>query len=97
MIALKKSSPALASGKYRVVENNHDKFFTFLRYTDTEAVLVVVSLSHLPERVGVRVRGSKKYTSCTSLFGGSPRQLGAINDFSLELPPYGMQVYKMNE
>ena len=97
MIALKKSSPALAYGKYRVVENNHDKFFTFLRYTDTEAVLVVVSLSHLPERVGVRVRGSKKYTSCTSLFGGSPRQLGAINDFSLELPPYGMQVYKMNE
>lgn len=97
MIALKKSNPALAYGKYRVVENNHDKFFTFLRYTDTEAVVAVVSLSHLPERVWVKVKGDKKYTSCTSLFGGSPRKLGAINDFAVELPPYGMQVYKMNE
>lgn len=97
MIALKKSSLALSSGKYRVVENNHDKFFSFMRYTDTEAVVVVVSLSHLPERVWVKVRGDKKYTTCTSLLGGSPKQLGAINDFSLELPPYGMQFFRLNE
>lgn len=97
MIELKKSSLALASGKYRVVENNHDKFFTFMRYTDTEAVVVVVSLSNLPERVWVKVKGNKKYKSCTSLLGGSPKQLGAINDFSLELPPYGMQFFKLNE
>ncbi|HET9054491.1 MAG TPA: alpha-amylase family glycosyl hydrolase, partial [Cyclobacteriaceae bacterium] len=44
IIALKKSSDALANGKYRNVENNHDQVFSFLRYTGREDVLVVVNL-----------------------------------------------------
>lgn len=97
MIALKKSSPALASGKYRVVENNHDKFFSFIRYTDAEAVLVVVSLSHLPEGVFVKLGAGKKYTSGTSLLDGGKREFKYNNAFYLELPPYWMQIYKLNE
>jgi alpha-amylase len=96
MIELKKSSPALANGKYEVVENNNEKFFTFMRYTDTEKVLVVVSLSHLPEGVMVKIKPDKKYTSGTSLLTGGVKPFNN-NGFYLELPPYWMQIYKLNE
>jgi glycosidase len=96
MIELKKSNPSLASGRYKVVENNNDRIFTFLRYTDTEAVVVIVSLSSLSESMLVKLGSDKKYRSATSLINGGVRQLGN-NSFVQELPPYGMQVYKLNE
>lgn len=96
MIALRKATPALANGQYRVVENNNEKFFTFLRYTETEKVLVVVSLSHLPEGVLVMLKENKKYPSGTSLTLGGVKKFNN-NSFYLELPPYGIQVYKLNE
>jgi alpha-amylase len=96
MIEIRKSSPALSYGKYEVVENNNDKFFTFIRYTDTEKVLVVVSLSHLPEGVMVRLKPSAKYKSGTSLLLGGVKKFSDYG-FYLELPPYGMQIYLLNK
>lgn len=95
IIELKKSSPALANGKYQLVENNNEKVFTFLRSTETENVLVVVSLSSIPERVGIRIAGKGKYNSGKSLLNNETRKLGNYNDFSIELIPYGIQVYKL--
>lgn len=97
MIEIRKSSAALAHGQYRSVENDHDKIFTFLRYTNTETVVVVVSLSSLPERVVVKINGDKKYKSAKSLLDGSTKKLGSLNDFSQDLAPYGIQVYKLSK
>ena len=87
----------MSTGTYKVVENNNDKFFSFIRSTDTETVLVVVSLSHLPEGVFVKLGRGKKYTSGTSLLNGEVKQFKYDNAFYLELPPYWMQIYRLNE
>jgi hypothetical protein len=92
---LKKSSEALANGAYRVVENDQNDFFSFIRYTDNETVLVVVSLSGIPERVNIRLDGSRKYKSAGSLLNKEIRKLDN-NRFALELPPYEVQVFKLN-
>lgn len=97
MIEIRRSSRALSTGTYKVVENNNDKFFSFIRSTDTETVLVVVSLSHLPEGVFVKLGRGKKYTSGTSLLNGEVKQFKYDNAFYLELPPYWMQIYRLNE
>lgn len=95
IIALKKSSEALANGAYRIVENDQNDFFSFIRYTSNETVLVVVSLSGIPERVNIRLDGSRKYKSAGSLLNKESRKLDN-NRFALELPPYGAQVFKLN-
>ncbi len=97
MISIKKASPALSHGNYKAVENNHDKFFSFIRYTETESVLVVISLSHLSEGVFVKLGAGRKYNFGTSLLDGKKIEFKYGNAFYLELPPYWMQVYKLND
>lgn len=96
ILSIRKASPALSHGKYKVVENNNEKFFSFIRYTDTETVLVVISLSHLPEGVHVKLPREKPYKSGTSLLIGGVKPFNN-NSFYLELPPYWMQIYRLNE
>lgn len=96
MIALKKSSDALAHGRYQVVENNQDDFFSFIRYTESETVLVVVSLSTLSKRVTVNLARQKSFKSARSLIGNEIKKVSA-EGFSLELMPFGIQLYYMND
>lgn len=92
LIALKKSNAALASGKYQVVENDQEKVFTFLRYTDQEAVLVMVSLSDKPETCTVQMK--EKYSSGTDLMKGGVKRFKG-NVFRQELGPYEVVVYTL--
>lgn len=91
MIKIRKSSPALAYGKYQVVENNHNNVFSFLRYTNTENVLVMVNLSNIPAQIIVK----EKFKTANSLLNGETLKGGKNKDLSLALAPYGVQVYKL--
>lgn len=96
IIAIRKASDALSNGNYQVIENNNEKIFTFLRYTDKEAVLVVVSLSDRTETFSVRMKKDKKYTSGKNLINGGVKKIIDYG-FMQELPPYEILVYKLNE
>ena len=96
IIAIRKSSDALANGAYRLAENDQDDFFSFIRYTREETVLVVLSLSDVPKSLNVKIDPEKKFKTARSLLNQELRKL-TDNRLELELPPYGLQVFKLQE
>lgn len=96
IIAIRKYSEALANGAYRLAENDQDDFFSFIRYTREETVLVVLSLSDVPKSVNVKIDPEQKFKTAGSLLNQELRKL-SDNRLVLELPPYGLQVFKLQE
>lgn len=58
LIKLKKSIPALASGKYSSIENDNDKVFSFVRTNGNDHVLVAVNLSDIPVQASVKTNAT---------------------------------------
>ncbi len=94
MIQLKKSSPALAHGKYQSAENENENVLSFLRYTDKENVLVVVNLSSSTQHANVRFGATTKFKSASSLLTKESRQ---IRDHVLviDLPAYSTGIFRL--
>lgn len=94
LIKLRKSSLALSKGKYQLVENNNDQIFSFLRYTDSEKVLVVVNLSPKTQTVEVKTDSFENFKTFKSLLIGAGKMVKSASH-SIDLPAYGVQVYKL--
>ena len=95
MIQLRKSNPSLAQGQYRSVYNNNHQVFSFLRFTDEEKIIVAVNLSAQPQRAMVKLTAEDKAKSVRSLLNKETKNL-TKEDFVVELPPYGIQIFKLN-
>ncbi|MFZ2907275.1 MAG: alpha-amylase family glycosyl hydrolase [Cyclobacteriaceae bacterium] len=95
IIALRKSSPALCKGAYKLVENNNDQVFSFLRYSESDMVLVVVNLSAVPQATEVKTNdfGKSKFVS---LLTGEMKKVTNAN-LTIDLKPYGAQVYRLGK
>lgn len=97
MIALKKLSPTLAKGKYKAVDNSNENAFSFLRYTDTESVLVVINLSSNREQIRIQLNEKVTFKNAKSLLTKEVQRISPYTSMVLELAPYGMQVYKLSK
>ncbi|MBS1491776.1 MAG: alpha-glucosidase C-terminal domain-containing protein [Bacteroidetes bacterium] len=90
MIHLRKSSPALSQGRYRALNNENDKVFSFLRYTEKEEVAVVINLSGNIEQANVSI-DSKSLTNLLS----KKKHILNNGNLSIQLQPYEVQLYKI--
>ncbi|MBS1558934.1 MAG: alpha-glucosidase C-terminal domain-containing protein [Bacteroidetes bacterium] len=90
MIQLRKSSQALSQGRYRALNNENDKVFSFLRSTEKEEVAVIINLSDKIEQASVSIN-SKSATNLLSKKSCSINN-GAI---TVQLQPYEVQLYKL--
>lgn len=96
MIELKKLYPALAHGKYQVIENNNDNVFSFLRYTGTEKILVVVNLSESAAQTRIQVNPAEKYKTAQSLIN-SKKQKVKNASLVLHSMPHQAQIYLLRK
>ncbi len=97
MIGLKKLNPALAFGKYQATENSNDKIFSFLRYTNTEKILVVVNLSNSAEQARIQISPAEKYNTAKNLLNGETQKITNHSILLLNCMPYQTQVYKLDK
>jgi glycosidase len=95
VIALRNAHPALSQGKYSVVMNQNDQVFTFHRSVADESIVVAVNLSGMAQRAIVTFPLDVGYKSAKSLINNEARTL-VESAFAVQLPPYGMQVFRMN-
>ncbi|MBP8243210.1 MAG: DUF3459 domain-containing protein, partial [Chitinophagaceae bacterium] len=86
LIRLKKSNPALASGKYASAGNNNEKVFSFYRSSGNQKVLVVVNLSGEPQMANFL----ESHKKANSIFGKELRQYQSI-----QLNPYEVAVLEL--
>jgi alpha-amylase len=95
VIELKKSHPALYRGDYRGVTNDNAQVFTFLRSLNEERIVVAVNLSGEKQRAAVTLAPELKTGSGIGLMNKEVIKI-SNGSFSLELPSYGMQVFKLD-
>jgi glycosidase len=94
IIQLKKSTPALAKGKYHSVKNENDQVVSFLRYTAQETVLVVVNLSSAAQQAAIHFTDDKKFKTASGLTAKESKSL-QNNSLVLNLKPYELKVFKL--
>jgi alpha-amylase len=93
LLRLRKANPALYAGQYRAVSNNNAQVFTFLRFTRTQQLLVMVNLSGANQKATINTAeaGIGAQAKLSSLYpAGKP----ATSPISFSLPPYGLQIWK---
>lgn len=95
IIRLRNSHAALGEGKYSAVVNQNDQVFTFLRSAEEEQVIVAVNLSDKVQRAIATLPLDAEYKSAKSLVNSEMRNL-TEKAFAIQLPPYGLQVFKLN-
>jgi alpha-amylase len=96
IIKLRKSSAALSQGKYQLVENSNDQVFSFLRYTESEKVLVVMNLSPTTQTAEVKTGSFGKFKTFEDLLNGKDRKVNSAN-LSIDLTAYSVQVYRLTK
>jgi len=91
MIRLKKEYSALATGKYEAIANNNDRILSFERRAGKNRAIVVVNLSGVAQNAVLSIGGSGKMKT---IFGEKGRQRLQKRELSIEMPAYGIQVWK---
>jgi glycosidase len=94
MLHLRKTNDALASGKYQNLKNNNDHVFSFRRYINKQAVIVIVNLSAEDQDVKVN-RGRAKNAALNKLYGNSKLIADASGTLSVTLSPYAVEVIEI--
>lgn len=94
IIALRKSSSALSSGKYRAVSNENDNVVSFLRCTTNETVLVVVNLSAVNQHTTVSFGPGDQFKSANGL--NTKASINVANSaIGLDISPYDVKVFRL--
>ncbi|MEO6149085.1 MAG: alpha-amylase family glycosyl hydrolase [Mucilaginibacter sp.] len=95
LIALRKNNEAIGSGNYQTLKNSNTQLVSFLRYTGSQAVIVLVNLSPDKQEAVVDIAGSKAaITGLESLLGDAKTSVNR-DKIPVELPAYGVQVFKV--
>jgi glycosidase len=95
ILHLRKASDVLASGKYENLKNNNDHVFSFRRYGNNHAVIVIVNLSDAAQDVKVNIAGTPKNTVTNKLYGNSKLMVDAAGTLSGSLSPYAIDVIEI--
>jgi 1,4-alpha-glucan branching enzyme len=94
LLDLKKTTPALFNGPWggswkRVITNEDEKVFAFIREKDDSKVFTIVNLS--PERISIALSGSDYAGEYTELFSNDNSIFP--ENATIELPAWGYEVY----
>ena len=94
LLHLRKSHTAIIAGKFRNLKNDNDHVFSFLRYTLSKKVMIVVNLSGQEQMVNVIPGGKNANIVLTSIFGDAALKMEA-GTLSGKLAPYGIVVFEV--
>lgn len=97
LIQLRKSSEALGFGDYMTLNNTNDQLYSFIRYIDDQAAIVIINLSSEPQSADVDLQNSPVQIEGKSLkttFGNVEAQISG-QTLASNLPGYGVQVYEL--
>ena len=96
LIRLRKSNDALVDGLYQTLPNNNDSVFSFLRYVNNQAAVVVVNFSGSSQQVTIDFSESKPGISpqMENLLGKARPEISG-DQLKVDLGSYGIVVWDM--
>lgn len=94
LLQLRKANPALHSGQYAPVINSNEQVFSFVRFTGTQKLLVLINLSGATQQLTVTERTAISQTARLSLV--YPRDKLAAVPMNFSIRAYGVQVWKVD-
>jgi glycosidase len=95
MLHLRKTNEALALGKYQNLINNNDHVFSFRRYINNQAVMVIINLSGADQNVKISSGKAAKNVATNKLYGNSKLITNASGTWSVSLSPYAIEVIEI--
>jgi alpha-amylase len=96
LIKLRRSNPAISKGDFRFIDNSNDEVITFLRWDESQKILVAMNLSGENQEANLSVTDLPgKSTPKKFLFGTVSHDLSDFGQDRLELKvdPYGIRVW----
>jgi len=99
LIKLRRSNPAISKGDFRFIDNSNDQVITFLRWNESQKILVAMNLSDENQDANLSVSDLPvKSKPKKLLFGTSTQDLSDFRKESLKLKldPYGIRVWLLN-
>src|SRR2546423_12697316 len=98
VLALRHQSLALREGEYVALNENDPNVLSYLRRYKDEAVLVVLNMSSMPQKVSfdLQAQGLATSTAATMVMTGKPnRESASLKSVSLE--PFGVYIGKIEK
>jgi alpha-glucosidase len=98
VLALRHQDPALRDGEYVALNENDPNVLSYLRRYKDEAVLVVLNMSSMPQKVSfdLQAQGLATSTAATMVMTGKPnRESASLKSVSLE--PFGVYIGKIEK
>lgn len=95
LIKVRQAHSELFNGRYQTLQNNNDKVFSFLRYENNNASVVVINLSDGPQQAIVSLSSTKITVKKTETLFGNEKAATANNGLLVSLPAYGIVVSKI--
>ncbi|HEU4472451.1 MAG TPA: alpha-amylase family glycosyl hydrolase [Flavisolibacter sp.] len=94
LIALRKKTAPLAGGAYQTLHNNSDSVFSFLRYRDGKAAIVIVNLGGQPAELSVGLSGHMDLSAVQHQVFGSDRAKFDKNRMELSISAHAVNVWE---
>jgi glycosidase len=95
MIHLRRTNEVIIDGAYQTLPNNSDSVFSFLRYLNSKAVVVVVNLSGKAQDVSVNFAESKvKLGNELKQLWGTDKETINANNVKVSLSAYSIDVWE---
>ncbi len=95
MIALHKTSKAIAFGNYTTIENDNKYVLTFMRSYENEKVVVAINLSDATQSANISPGQDKLLIQKTNLLYGNVKPDSKNSVLSYELKPYAIEVWEV--
>jgi len=89
MIDIRKANPVISKGRYKTLNNDNDKVFSFMRYEDGKRFIVAVNLSDKPMSTNISHDGGRTL----KVLYGTAKSLINNDVIAVNLPAYGIQVW----
>jgi alpha-glucosidase len=93
MLRLRKSTPTLVEGDYQPVQEKSDEYLAFLRKTNSQTVLVILSFSKTPEKLNF---SKLPYTSARTIFSSAGRSKDEENLKELHLGAFEVYIAELS-
>lgn len=95
MIRIRKSNPVISTGSYETLVNTNDSVFAYQRYDSVNAIITVVNLSGSEQNTEVTYHDPDPQKKDIKLLNGLVLPVFSKNNFTLKLPPFGIEVLQL--
>lgn len=96
LLHLRMTHSSLSSGKYQNLKNDNDHVFTFLRYENKQAIMVIINLSETDQHISICANIiNLVYSKFNKFYGDSKLQMDSTGVISGSLSPYDIEILEV--